>query len=59
MPLRDRNLVGGFRNAIPKGLHKIDSFIDGKLVESWRWSGDWFGHISHRLRIKYSASYGL
>ncbi len=44
---------------IPESLNKVDTFFDREIVESWRWRRDRFGHISHRLRIKYSASYGL
>jgi hypothetical protein len=45
MPFRDGNLLRGCRDTVPKRLYKIDPFIDGKIVESWRGRGDWFGHI--------------
>jgi hypothetical protein len=49
MPVGDGNLLRSCRDTIPQRLHEIDSFIDGKLVESWRRRRDWFGHISHLL----------
>jgi hypothetical protein len=51
MPIRDRNLLGGCRNAIPKGLHKTDTFFYREIVESWRRRRDWFGHIDTYGRL--------
>jgi hypothetical protein len=58
MPVREGNLLRGGRDAIPKKLNKIDTFIDGKLVESWRWRRDLLGHSEYLLRFKYIENYG-
>lgn len=58
MPVRDGNLLRSSRDAIPKRLYKINPFVKGKFVESWRRRRDLFRHSSHQLPIKYIETYG-
>jgi hypothetical protein len=53
MPVRDRNLLGRSWDAIPKRLHKIDSF----LVESWRRRRYRFRHPCTYRRLNIAKTY--